>query len=236
MPLPKKTERHHFEVELPSGKKVKYTPWLVRDEQEFLYATEGLTKLTDNEEIKKHIMTLISKCVIDVDLENLSYTDLYFLIIEIRKRSKGNEHEVLFQCPKCGTKNKDITIDLTEDLIIEKSNISDIEVGNYTFSFREASQKIVKELENIESNIKRAFLTLVKTLISVSDEEQVYTNFTEQEVIDFFENSLQPNEFNELMEKYINNIGYISISKIMNCSKCNHEIILYVDNIVDFFV
>jgi len=58
---------------------------------------------------------LISKCVVSegFDIRNLYLEDRFALLIEIRKKSKGEEYAFIYSCPSCNTQTH-VTINLNE--------------------------------------------------------------------------------------------------------------------------
>ena len=67
---------------------------------------------------------LISKCVVSevFDIKNLYLEDRFALLLEIRKKSKGDEYAFVYSCPSCNTQTP-ITLDLGK-LVCKKRNVS----------------------------------------------------------------------------------------------------------------
>ena len=148
MPLPKHNQKHTYEADLPSGRKVKFRPWIVREEQEYMYATEGLE---NSEGYIPHIEQLIQKCVVgDLDIMNLSEVDFLSLVVDIRKKSKGETHEVIFTCPHCQTINDEIYIDLNVDIKQKPMNTTPIEIGDSEYTFRDLTRKNLAKLKTMD--------------------------------------------------------------------------------------
>ena len=71
-----------YELELPSTKKkVKYRPFLVREEKVLLLATQS----EDKDEVKRAVKDIVSNCVKSrIKLSELTSFDLEYLFLKIR--------------------------------------------------------------------------------------------------------------------------------------------------------
>lgn len=233
MPLPKHEQKHTYTVELPSGTKVKIRPWIVREEQEYMYATEGLKEPS---EYTPHIEQLIVKCIEDnTKVENLSEVDFLALAVELRKVSIGETHEIVFTCPHCKTINDEVYIDLNLDIESAAMKSEAIEVGKNEFTFKDVSRKNLAKLVAMDSSSKRELYYLIYSLVAVATEEQTYTKFSEKETIEFFE-TMPPGEFKKLSKEFAMILPTFAIRKVIPCEKCKKETVVFVDKVTDFFV
>jgi hypothetical protein len=117
MPLPK-ISTPTYELELPStGKKIKYRPFLVKEEKILIIAMES----EDEKQITNAIKDVISSCIITrgVKVEQLSTFDIEYLFLNIRGKSVGEEVEVMVTCPDDGTTKVPTMINL-DDIKIHK--------------------------------------------------------------------------------------------------------------------
>jgi hypothetical protein len=97
MPLPKITTPT-YELEIPSSKKkIKYRPFLVKEEKILIIAMES----EDNKQIAEAVKTVISNCILTrgIKVEELSTFDIEYIFLNIRGKSVGEEVEVLITCP-----------------------------------------------------------------------------------------------------------------------------------------
>ena len=89
MPLPK-INTPIYELTLPStGKKIRYRPFLVKEEKVLIIALES----EDTKQITNAIKNVISNCILSrgVKVENLSTFDIEYLFLNIRGKSVGEE-------------------------------------------------------------------------------------------------------------------------------------------------
>ena len=92
MPLPK-ISTPTYELEIPStGKKVKYRPFLVREEKILVMALES----EDMGQITNAIIQILSDCISTrgVKVEELATFDIEYLFLNIRAKSVGEQIEV----------------------------------------------------------------------------------------------------------------------------------------------
>ena len=116
MPLPK-ISTPTYELELPSnGKKIKYRPFLVREEKILIIAMES----EDNKQITNAVKEVISNCILtrSVKVDQLSTFDIEYLFLNIRGKSVGEEVEVLITCPDDGVTQVPVSINL-DDIKVE---------------------------------------------------------------------------------------------------------------------
>ena len=97
MPLPK-INTPTYELELPStGKKIKYRPFLVKEEKILLMALES----EDPKQISNGIVHILNDCIITrgVKVQNLATFDIEYLFLNVRAKSVGETVEVNITCP-----------------------------------------------------------------------------------------------------------------------------------------
>jgi len=104
-----------YELEVPSSKKkIKYRPFLVKEEKVLLIALES----NDEKNIKNAVLNLIKGCVQSrIKVENLSIFDLEYIFLNIRAVSVGEIVEMNVTC-----------LDDNETQVKYNLNLSDVEV------------------------------------------------------------------------------------------------------------
>jgi len=87
MPLPK-IDHPLFDATLPSGKKVKYRPFTVKEEKVLLLAKEG----NDAKSAFGATQQIVNNCVVgDVQADRLPLFDIEYLFLLIRAKSVGSK-------------------------------------------------------------------------------------------------------------------------------------------------
>ena len=100
MPLPKISTPTH-ELVLPStGKKIKYRPFLVREEKILILALES----QDTKQITTAIKSTLKSCILTrgIKVEELPTFDIEYIFLNIRGKSVGESVEVIVTCPDDG--------------------------------------------------------------------------------------------------------------------------------------
>ena len=118
MPLPKLTTPT-YELEVPStGKKIKYRPFLVREEKILLLAMET----EDEKQMADAVKTILQNCIQTsrFKVDTLSLFDIEYIFLNIRGKSIGEQVELTVTCPDDGESTVDVSIDL-DDIKVQKS-------------------------------------------------------------------------------------------------------------------
>ena len=97
MPLPK-IATPTYELVLPSSnRKIRYRPFLVKEEKLLIIAMES----EDQKQITNAIKTVIGNCILTrgTKVDKLSTFDIEYLFLNIRGKSVGESVEVIVTCP-----------------------------------------------------------------------------------------------------------------------------------------
>ena len=123
MPLPK-VNTPTYELVLPSsGKKIKYRPFLVREEKILIMALET----EDTKQITQAVIDILSSCIITkgIVLEKLATFDIEYLFLNVRSKSVGEQVELNVTCPDDGKTSVPVTIDIDSIKIKKDKNHKD---------------------------------------------------------------------------------------------------------------
>jgi len=110
MPLPK-INTPTYELELPStGKKIKYRPFLVREEKILLMALES----EDMKQISSGIVQILNDCILTrgIKVQTLATFDIEYLFLNVRAKSVGETVEVNITCPDDGETTVEMEIEI----------------------------------------------------------------------------------------------------------------------------
>ena len=122
MPLPK-ISTPTYELELPStGKKIKYRPFLVREEKILILALES----EDENQIATAVKNTLKACIQTrgIKVENLPTFDIEYLFLNIRGKSVGEAVDLIVTCPDDGETTVPIKIYIDEIGVVKKENHS----------------------------------------------------------------------------------------------------------------
>jgi hypothetical protein len=136
MPLPK-ISTPTYELELPStGKKIKYRPFLVREEKILILALES----EDEKQIATAIKNTLKDCIQTrgIKVENLPTFDIEYLFLNIRGKSVGESVELIVTCPDDGETTVPVKVYIDEiNVTKEKNHSPDIDLdGNLTLRMK----------------------------------------------------------------------------------------------------
>ena len=125
MPLPTITTPT-YELNLPStGKKIKYRPFLVKEEKILILALET----RDQNQITNAVKDVLKKCVITrgIKIDDLPTFDIEYLFLNIRAKSIGEDINMIVTCPDDRKTEVDVTVYVDEIKVIKsKEHVKDI--------------------------------------------------------------------------------------------------------------
>ena len=205
MPLPK-IVTPTFELTLPSNKKkVKYRPFLVKEEKILILAIES----GGMKEITMAIKDVLKNCVLTrgVKIDELPTFDIEYLFLNIRARSIGESIDLLITCPDDGkTKvNTQIYIDEVE-VKTDKDHTTDIKIDDtYTMRLKYPSlDQFVDENFNFEKETDNTFSLVASCIEMVFSKDEAWEakDSTQEELVSFLEqlNSFQFKEIQKFFE------------------------------------
>ena len=111
MALPKLTTPT-YELEIPStDAKIKYRPFLVKEEKILMMAMES----KKNPDIVQAVKDIVSECTFNkIDLSDLPMFDVEYIFLQIRSKSVGEVSKLKLLCPDDGVTYADLELDLSE--------------------------------------------------------------------------------------------------------------------------
>jgi len=232
MPLPK-ISTPTYELVLPStGKKIKYRPFLVREEKILILALES----EDEKQIATAVKNTLKDCIQSrgIKVENLPTFDIEYLFLNIRGKSVGEAVDLIITCPDDGETKVPVKIYIDEiNVIKDKDHKQDINLdGNLTlrmkypsldqfvssnFSFDDPAEDLDKSFEIIGSCIDVIF----------NDEDAwSASDVTKKELMTWMD-GLNSSQFKEI-EKFFSTMPKLSHTiKVTNPkTKVDNEIVL----------
>jgi len=111
MALPKLTTPT-YELEIPStDAKIKYRPFLVKEEKILMMAMES----KKNPDIVQAVKDIVSECTFNkIELSDLPMFDVEYIFLQIRSKSVGEVSKLKLLCPDDGVTYADLELDLSE--------------------------------------------------------------------------------------------------------------------------
>ena len=111
MALPKLTTPT-YELEIPStDQKIKYRPFLVKEEKILIMAMESKSSA----DITQAVKDIVSECTYNkVDISNMPMFDVEYIFLNIRSKSVGEVSKLKLLCPDDGKTYADVELNLNE--------------------------------------------------------------------------------------------------------------------------
>ena len=216
MPLPK-IATPIYELELPSsGKKIKYRPFLVKEEKVLILALES----QDVKQITLAIKNVLKDCIQTrgVKVEDLPSFDIEYIFLNVRGKSVGEAIDLVITCSDDGTTEVPVKI-FVDEIKVEKSEEHSAEIklddsiaikmkypsldqfikNNFDFTAQESLSTIEKSFEIISSCIETIF---------TEDEAWAAADCTKKDLIEFIE-SMNADQFKKI-EKFFETMPKLS--------------------------
>ena len=212
MPLPQ-IATPTYELVLPSsGRKIKYRPFLVKEEKILIIALES----QDQKQIATAVKSILASCILTkgTKVEKLSTFDIEYLFLNVRGKSVGEQIEVMVTCPDDGKTQVPTTINIDSIKIVKNKNHKpEIKLDEtYTLKMRYPSlNEFIKSnfsAENIK--VDDTFELIASCVDQVYSEEESWTqeDCTTKELTDFIE-SLNSAQFKEI-ERFFDTMPKLS--------------------------
>jgi hypothetical protein len=239
MPLPK-IATPIYELEIPSlKKKIRYRPFLVKEEKILIIALES----EDSKQIANAVKTVISNCILSkgIKVEDLATFDIEYLFLNIRGKSVGETVDVLITCPDDGTTQVPTSINLDEiNVEVDPEHSRDIKLDDsLTLRMRYPSMTefIKNNFDSGESvSVDDTFDLIVSCIDQIYSEEESWTasDSTKKELLEFVE-QLSSKQFKQV-EKFFDTMPKLSHTiKIKNPNtKVESDVVL--EGLSAFFV
>lgn len=240
MALPK-IDTPVYDLELPlSKKKIRFRPFLVKEQRNLLMAMES----DDKETIERNIRQVLHNCTLTegLDIDRLPIIDVEFYFLNLRARSIGEIVQSKYRCENvveektCGNLMTaelnilEIHPDMTNVVndIIQINNAISVKLKYPEFSVLERANKF-------ESITDMAFDMIAESVEYIFDGEQYYyaSESEPDEIIEFIE-SLSQEQFSKI-ENFFNNLPKLNKKIEMDCKKCNFHHTIEVEGLDSFF-
>ena len=246
MALPKIDVPTYETTLISSGKKVKYRPFLVKEQKLFLMASQS----TDEKETVDVVKQVLNNCILsDINVDDLPTFDLEHLFMQLRARSVGEVVNLKYNCNNtvkddkgedkvCGGLVKfDLNIlDIKPTIDPEHSNKIAI-TDKLGIVMKYPTLGMVKNFDNLQTESIDTIMDVIVSCIDfIYDADQMYyaKDSTKEELMEFVDN-LQQDDL-EKIQKFFTTMPKISKPLDFKCSKCGYEEKIVVEGIQNFFV
>tara|TARA_A100000164_G_C21709117_1_gene677320 strand:+ start:49 stop:774 length:726 start_codon:yes stop_codon:yes gene_type:complete len=240
MPLPK-VNTPTYELVLPSsGKKIKYRPFLVREEKILIMALET----EDTKQITQAVIDILSSCIITkgIVLEKLATFDIEYLFLNVRSKSVGEQVELNVTCPDDGKTSVPVTIDIDSIKIKKDKNHKDTIKLDDSLSLKlkypSMEQFISSNFESAEetgNEIKTTLDMITSCIDMIYSEEESWnaSESTKKELEDFID-QLNTKQF-KLIEDFFATMPKLTHTLKVKNPKTNVESTVRLEGLASFF-
>ena len=237
MPLPK-INTPTYELTLPSnGKKIKYRPFLVREEKILIMALET----EDQKQITTAIIQILTACIMtrSVKLNELATFDIEYLFLNVRSKSVGETISLNLICPDDEKTSVEVSIDLDSIKVKKDSSHTNIVKldDNLSLKLKYPSMK-----QFIESNFEAGVETVSNTMdVVISSIDMIYneeeswnaSESTKKELGDFID-QLNTKQFKDV-QKFFETMPKLKHEITVKNPKTKKENKITLTGLNDFF-
>ena len=190
MALPK-IETPTYELTLPSQDiKVKYRPFLVKEEKILLMALES----QKSDEIFQATKQIVSSCTFDaLKVEELPTFDLEYIFLQIRAKSVGETTKFKVLCPDDKKTYADVEVDLTKvNVEVDDNHTNKLVVDekrNLGVVLKYPTMNVLKSGTMENPTTEQIFDVLTECVDHIYEGDKIYPakDSTPQEIKEFFE-------------------------------------------------
>jgi len=240
MPLPT-IATPTYELILPStGKKLKYRPFLVREEKLLILALESKNQV----EITNSVKDVLKECVLTrgVKIDDLPTFDIEYLFLNIRAKSVGEDINLIVTCPDDKETEVKVTIYVDEIKVIKsKDHNKDIKLDK-DMTLRMKYPSLSQFIENNFDTEDESKTTVDKTFQLIADcMDTVFTkedawdskDYTPDERLQFIE-QLSSKQFKDI-EKFFATMPKLSHTIEVTNPNTKKKNSIVLEGLADFF-
>ncbi len=241
MPLPK-INTPTYELTLPSNrKKVRYRPFLVREEKILVLALES----EDQKQITDAIIQIIGDCLItkNVDVTKLPTFDIEYLFLNVRSKSVGESVEVNITCPDDGKTKVETSINIDDIKVVKSKDHKLIVKLDEKYSMKLKYPSLDQFIENnfdfemAEPNesVSAAMSMLSSCIDMIYDEEESWdASESTKEELDEFIDQLNTKQFQQV-EEFFRTMPKLSHTLKVTNPKTGVESEVVLEGLASFF-
>ena len=204
MPLPK-INAPTYEMVIPSSKKkIRYRPFLVKEEKILVIAMES----NNIKEIATAVKQVLNNCILTrgIKIEKLSTFDIEYLFLNVRGKSVGETVDIKVTCPDDGETVVDATVALDDIKLLEDpEHTTEIKLDekiSMKMKYPSLNEFIKENFELEKVGFDQSFEMIASCVDIIYNDEETWnsSDFSRKELIAFLE-QLCSKQFKEL-EKF----------------------------------
>ena len=230
-----------YNLVIPStGEKVRYRPFLVKEEKALLIAQQS----EETEVMVESLKQVIGGCVLDkINVDELATFDIEYIFTQIRAKSVGEVVELLFPCDEDHGEDQDkaklkISIDISNlEVEFPEGHSKKIDLfGDVGVVMKYPSFSVMSKLENLDiTNVDNIFDVIASCVDIIYQGEEIYyaKEQSKEELLDFLYN-LTNDQFVKL-QQFFAKMPKISKKVEYNCPLCGKHHSVTLEGMQSFF-
>lgn len=192
-----------YELKLPSDeRRIKYRPFLVKEEKLLLLAMET----EDQGQMVDTIQTLLLNCtnLSQTDIKNLATFDFEYIFLNIRAKSVGESVDIMVTSPDDGETKVKVTVDL-DDINVkfndDHTNVLKLDNSISMVMKYPSMDMFVKNNFETNSTVESLFELTVDCIVQIIENEDVYEaqESSKEELVEFLD-QLNTTQFQEIQK------------------------------------
>ena len=237
MPLPK-ISTPSYELTLPSnGKKIKYRPFLVREEKILIMALET----EDQKQITDAVIQILDSCIMTrgVKIESLATFDIEYLFLNVRSKSVGERISLNLICPDDEKTSVEVSIDLDSIKVKkDKSHTNIVKLDNdlsLKLKYPSMKQFIESNFEAGKETVSNTMEVITSCIDMIYSEEESWnaSESTKKELEDFID-QLNTKQF-KLIEDFFATMPKLTHTLKVKNPQTNIESTVRLEGLASFF-
>lgn len=234
MALPKLNDNPKYDLVIPSmNKKVRYRPYLVKEEKVMLMAMES----QDNQAMMNSIVDTIVACVDDdIDRKKLAMFDVEYMFLKIRSKSVGETSTVGIKCTSCDTQN-DVTIDISAMEIEVPAVNKTIQVTpEIAIEMKWPTYEDIVKIGSTGNKLTKNLFSIIEKSIEaiVTENERILAkDVTDKELEEFVESMTK--EQLDMLGDFVSKMPRLNKDVHFDCTSCKEHNHVKLEGMTDFF-
>ena len=240
MPLPT-VVTPTYELKLPSSnKKIKYRPFLVKEEKVLIIALESKSQF----EITNAVKDVLKQCILTkgIDVDELPTFDIEYIFLNIRAKSIGEAIKVRVTCPDDGETEIPVTVYVDEIKVVKsKDHKTDIVLDDkmtLRMKYPSINQFIETNFdvnEDPKDNVNKTFKIISECIDTIYTQEDAWDakDYTSKERVEFIE-QLNSKQYKEV-EKFFATMPKLSHKIEVTNPNTKKKSSVVLEGLADFF-
>lgn len=235
MALPKLNDSPKYDLVIPSSKqKVRYRPYLVKEEKVLMMAMES----QDMNAVLNTVVDTIVACVEEpIEKKTLAVFDVEYMFTQIRSKSVGETSKVGVKCKHCEASNE-VDVDVSS-IVIEVPEVNNmVEItSDITLEMKWPSYNDIMDLgiTDQKSMAAKSFGMIGKCIAAIhTEEERIDTKDVSEKEMEEFIDSMTSEQFQKI-SSYIEKMPKLQHDVHFDCSECGQGNNITLQGMTDFF-